>query len=257
MFNHIKIFILGLVFTAAVTPLGANVAEPSKEIDTLVVSPSGSSAVTEVKNPNYKLKLFTALVKNLFAQYKQDAVAVEAKLDLVGSDCSIYIINSCDRNQFFELSRFKLKNKGLFSKLGFIALNIFSEVALKTLESLDFSKDEIGEVQSMMDEIDITPDDVATKTVLAPAKSKEYRENMGQIVQKFNLVLDRVLGHHLGVNSDVLSSIKQKLEDDAINTLSYEEVKELHRFVTKKGGAFDKIVKKIDSVWAILLNGLN
>lgn len=205
---------------------------------------------------DHKLKTFAVLAQKLFAKYKQDPKAVINSLEAVNSNCCVHIIDSCSKPQFLELSRFKLKNKKLFKKLGCILLAILSEIAVDTLKRLEFSEDNIADVQHMIENINTDFDDFSIHETLSAAKSKENNDNINRIMGKINPLLDQVLGENIGISAENLKNIKNKFEAGMARALNYDDVKELCKFVTKQNGAFGVIVDEIDTLWMTLLNGL-
>lgn len=204
-----------------------------------------------------KVKLFLELAKKLFSGYKESPKKIQDKLESASLECSSHIVNVCDRAQFLELARFNLRNKKLLSKLGYVFINVFSEIVVDLLDSLDFSSDEISDIKEIVREyIDIpeaTESSVKADSATIEAMDKETQ----QIVQKFNPLFDHILGQCIGLEQTKLEQVKRKFAVHVATVLSQNDIKELYKFITKPKGAFDKIIGQIDTSWQILMKCLS
>lgn len=206
---------------------------------------------------NHKVKSFINFVKTIFSRYKENPKEVEGQLGAASSGCSIFIINSCKKPQFLELTKFRLKNKELFSKLGYIFLNALTEINCVKMQSLNLSDEEMDDIKNIAEEIlKIIPKDIkeTDESVIKIDLGKDAKIN--EIMQKLDTPLDNILKYHVGLTNDISDAVKEKFKQDLGYHLGEVELKELHTFITKEKGAYDKMAEEISQIWEIATNCL-
>ncbi|KKQ33474.1 MAG: hypothetical protein US49_C0001G0154 [candidate division TM6 bacterium GW2011_GWF2_37_49] len=207
---------------------------------------------------NVKIKNFIKFAKNIVSKHKENSEEIENKLEAAKSESCVYIISSCNGAQFFELTRFKLKNKKLFLKLGYILLNLIAKIKAEDLQILQLSKHETADLLDVLTYISsFIPDETKSTIQLCEKPSLSKNEKFQDIMQKVNPALKQLFEYSLGLESTTLSSLSENFEKYLSCVLDKSDIKELHSFVTKKNGAFDKMVEKIDPIWEIIIKCLS
>lgn len=207
---------------------------------------------------NQECKKSVDLARQVFSNYKKNPEDIKNRLEKANSDCISHIIDSCNNSQIFELTKFKLKNKQLLSKLGYILLNLATKIKDIPSQDLNLSNEEFVELKNILEIFDKKiPAELRTivETGETPATAKN--EKIKAIMQKLNLALDHISSHNLGLSNGTLNPMNEKLKHAISSLLSEAELKELHTFVTKEKGAFDKIVEELDAIWEIVVKSLS
>lgn len=255
MLRKLKIFALTVILGFTSTKVAHSNNMPSTTIN------AQDKAAYEYQS-NIKLKEFIEFANKIITNCEKNHVGelntLQKKWDSANSDISVCIIMSCNGAQFLELSRFKLKNKKLFLKLSNILLNIIANIKIEDLKQLPLTNEEMADLQTVWDYISLLTSDITTPVTQAnTTSSKAKNEKLKEIMVKIKPALTQLFEYNWGLDSNLLSVLGENFEKYLSEALDESEITELHRFVFKTNGAYDKIVEKIDSIWEIVVKNLS
>lgn len=251
MFKKLKQLLLTFALCTTTIQLAYSIDIPS-------TADNGSELMVYENIETTTIKYFIELAKNVISKYKKNPEDVKNKIEAAKSESGICVISSCNGAPFFELLKFKLKNKQLLLKLDSVLLNVIAEIKAEDLQTLNLSNEESADAHNVLvDILGLIPDDIKASIKLNEKSSRSKNEKIQDIMQKIEPALNQLFEYNLGLKNSINGILNKAVEKHLSSALSEADIKELHTFITKKNGAFDIIVGKIDQIWEIVIKCLS